>query len=98
MEINVQQIGSNLGGKWASAWVEQAQNLVWAMTDTELNKVCRWVSEGGKLLIGHDKYGKQKIKVFYGPLSVFSSRFDITDEELNRLKTMLLTSMSQAAA
>lgn len=68
------------------------------MTETELNKVCRWVAEGGKLLIGNDKYGKQKIKVFYGPLGIFSTRFEITDGELVDLKSRLLNSMSMAAA
>jgi hypothetical protein len=68
------------------------------MTEAELNKVCRWVNEGGKLLIGRDASGHQKIKVVHGPLGMFVHRFEIADNELEKLKEMLLNTMSVAAA
>jgi hypothetical protein len=68
------------------------------MTNTELSKVCRWIDEGGKLLIGRDSAGRQKIKIIHGPLGMFVHRFHITDGELEKLKATLLTHMSAAVA
>jgi hypothetical protein len=68
------------------------------MTEAELNKVCRWVGEGGKLMIGRDAAGNQKIKIVHGPLGMFVHRFNIADDELERLKIMLLENMQVAAA
>jgi hypothetical protein len=68
------------------------------MTSAELNKVCRWINEGGKLMIGRDASGHQKIKIVHGPLGMFVHRFLITDSELEKLKAMLLTNMQSAAA
>jgi hypothetical protein len=68
------------------------------MTETELNKVCRWINEGGKLMIGRDSSGYQKIKIVHGPLGMFVHRFKITDSELDKLKAMLLSHMNEAAA
>jgi hypothetical protein len=68
------------------------------MTNAELNKVCRWINEGGKLMIGRDASGHQKIKIIHGPLGMFVHRFLITDSELENLKAMILTHMQAAAA
>lgn len=68
------------------------------MTEVELRKVCRWITEGGKLLIGTDDYGRQKIKVTHGPLGMFVHRFEITENELLALKELILEDMKSAAA
>ena len=68
------------------------------MTEVELRKVGRWLSEGGKLFIGTDEQGAQKIKVVHGPLGMFVHRYEITEEQLLSLKDMILKSMSTQAA
>jgi hypothetical protein len=68
------------------------------MTEVELRKVCRWVSEGGKLLIGRDASGHQKIKIMHGPMGIFVHRFAIADDELEKLKSLLLANMTASAA
>ena len=68
------------------------------MTDVELRKVGRWLSEGGKLFIGFDEEGSQKIKVVHGPLGMFVHRYEITETQLLDLKEMILQSMSTQAA
>jgi hypothetical protein len=68
------------------------------MTDTELRKVSRWVSEGGKLLLGRDHAGRLKLKVLHGPLGMFVHRFAITQTELDTLKDLLTLDSNSAAA
>ncbi len=68
------------------------------MTDVELRKVGRWLTEGGKLFIGTDDQGSQKIKVVHGPLGMFVHRYEITEPQLLDLKSMILKSMSTQAA
>ena len=68
------------------------------MTDVELRKVGRWLTEGGKLFIGTDDEGSQKIKVVHGPLGMFVHRYEINETQLLDLKSMILKSMSTQAA
>lgn len=68
------------------------------MTDVELRKVGRWLTEGGKLFIGIDDDGTQKIKIVHGPLGMFVHRFAITELQLLELKDMILESMNTKAA
>ena len=68
------------------------------MTDVELRKVGRWLTEGGKLFIGTDEQGSQKIKVVHGPLGMFVHRYEINETQLHDLKNMILKSMSTQAA
>jgi hypothetical protein len=68
------------------------------MTEVELRKVCRWINEGGKLFIGTDDDGRQKIKIVHGPLGMFVHRFEIAENELLQLKELLLQSMKTNAA
>ena len=68
------------------------------MTDVELRKVSRWLTEGGKLFIGTDDDGSQKIKVVHGPLGMFVHRYEISEDQLLNLKEMILKSMSMQAA
>ena len=68
------------------------------MTDVELRKVGRWLTEGGKLFIGTDEQGSQKIKVVHGPLGMFVHRYEISEAQLLSLKDMILKSMSTQAA
>ncbi len=67
------------------------------MTVDEMNQVQRWIANGGKLLIGRDHSGRQKVKIVHGPLHVFTHRFSVTDEEVAKLKNMLKLP-NQAAA
>ncbi len=68
------------------------------MTDAELRKVCRWLSEGGQLFIGTDDDGCQKIKIIHGPLGMFVHRYEIDEDELLTLKELILHDMKVAAA
>jgi hypothetical protein len=68
------------------------------MTEVELRKVSRWIAEGGKLFIGTDDEGCQKIKVVHGPLGMFVHRFEIAEGELLALKELILQSMKTNAA
>jgi hypothetical protein len=68
------------------------------MTDVELRKVGRWLTEGGKLFIGTDEDGTQKIKVVHGPLGMFVHRYEINETQLLELKEMILKSMKTQAA
>ena len=68
------------------------------MTEVELRKVGRWLSEGGKLFIGTDEQGSQKIKIVHGPLGMFVHRYEISEDQLLSLKDMILKSMSTQAA
>ena len=68
------------------------------MTDVELRKVGRWLTEGGKLFIGIDDDGTQKIKIVHGQLGMFVHRFAITELQLLELKDMILESMNTKAA
>jgi hypothetical protein len=67
------------------------------MTIEDMRQVQKWVSNGGKLLIGRDHAGRQKIKITHGPLHVFTHRFSVTDDELNELKQMLNLAHQSAA-
>ena len=68
------------------------------MTEVELRKVGRWLTEGGKLFIGTDEEGSQKIKVVHGPLGMFVHRYAISEEQLLALKDIILKSMNTQAA
>jgi hypothetical protein len=68
------------------------------MTDTELRKVCRWITEGGKLFIATADDGGQKIKIVHGPLGMFVHRFEISEDELLTLKELILADMKTEAA
>jgi hypothetical protein len=68
------------------------------MTEVELRKVCRWINEGGKLFIGTDEQGQQKIKVVHGPLGMFVHRYVISETELMQLKELILQNMQTEAA
>jgi hypothetical protein len=68
------------------------------MTDTELRKVCRWITEGGQLFIGTDNDGRQKIKIVHGPLGMFVHRYEIDEHELLTLKELILADMKTEAA
>jgi hypothetical protein len=49
------------------------------MTLREINQICKWVREGGKLFLGRNYLGQQKLKVTYGPFGLFNKRFDVDE-------------------
>lgn len=56
------------------------------MTKHEIAKICRWLGDGGKLLLRRDAAGNPRLKILHGPMRVFAHRFTVTDEELEQLK------------
>ena len=59
------------------------------MTNAELIKLKKWLSHGAQIFIGHDHVGRKKIKVRHGPLRLITHRFEVSDEELKEIKSVL---------
>lgn len=59
------------------------------MTEAEINWVCERVLKGGRLLIGRDPAGRQKLKVKHGPFGLFTERFICSEEDLHIVKSRL---------
>jgi hypothetical protein len=49
------------------------------MTLTELNQICEWVRQGGKLYLGRNYLGQQKLKVAYGPFGIMTKRYNVDE-------------------
>jgi hypothetical protein len=67
------------------------------MTVDEMRQVQIWVAKGGKLLIGRDHAGRQKVKVMHGPLHMFTHRYSADYEQIETLKQMLSMNHQSAA-
>jgi hypothetical protein len=67
------------------------------MTVDDMRQVQKWVANGGKLLIGRDHAGRQKIKVIHGPLHMFTHRYSADQEQIETLKKMLNLNHQSAA-
>jgi hypothetical protein len=49
------------------------------MTLKDIDQICKWVRQGGKLFLGRNYLGQQKLKVIYGPFGLFNKRFDVDE-------------------
>jgi hypothetical protein len=65
------------------------------MTDAEISRVCKLIYRGGKLYVGRDHAGRQKLKVIHGPFGLLTDRFRCTVEDFEKLKTYLAHGQSK---
>ncbi len=59
------------------------------MTDAEMERVCRLIKRGGKLYVGRDHAGRQKLKIVHGPFGLLTHRFRCTVEDFEALRLRL---------
>ena len=55
------------------------------MTEKEIIKVSNHIGSGGKLFVGHDYFGRRRVKITTGPFGVFTQRFEVYNDDLSRL-------------
>jgi hypothetical protein len=67
------------------------------MTEAEMQKVCSLIDRGGKLFVGRDHAGRQKLKVVHGPFGLLTQRFQCTLEDFQMLKQRLTAKNSPKA-
>jgi hypothetical protein len=60
-----------------------------AMTESELVEVCNLINRGGKLYVGRDHAGRQKLKIVHGPFGLMTHRYRCSYEEFEHLKQRL---------
>jgi hypothetical protein len=59
------------------------------MTDEDIEVICKKVSRGAKLYFGRDHAGREKIKLIHGPFGIFTERYQLDNDSMERLKTKL---------
>ena len=59
------------------------------MTEAEMEKACSLINRGGKLYVGRDHAGRQKLKITHGPFGLLTQRFRCTIEDFQMLKLRL---------
>ncbi len=59
------------------------------MTEQEMVRICRLVERGAKLLIGRNPSGGRKIKLVRGPFGMMTERYELTNQELDLLRSKL---------
>jgi hypothetical protein len=57
--------------------------------DQDISQICAAVSQGAKVFIGRNLYGKSKIKLSQGPFGLWVQRFEATEQQSEILKTKL---------
>ena len=57
-----------------------------AVDQTSLNEVCKLISRGSKVLIGHDASGRHKLKIKTGPFGLWTKRYDVDAETMDMLR------------
>jgi hypothetical protein len=64
------------------------------LSESELNRVCRSIQRGAKLLVGRDHAGRQKIKLVKGPFGLFVERIECNEEDMAFIRHRLKQSVS----
>ncbi len=59
------------------------------LSEFELNRLCRSVERGAKLMVGRDHAGRQKIKLVKGPFGLFVERFECNEEDVAFIRKRL---------
>jgi hypothetical protein len=59
------------------------------MTEAEIEKVCSLIQRGGKLYVGRDHVGRQKLKIIHGPFGLLTQRFRCSVEDFEALRHRL---------
>ena len=59
------------------------------MSDPEVERICKLVNGGAKLMIGRNHQGQSKIKIIRGPFGILSERFYVSEEQLIGVKDRL---------
>jgi hypothetical protein len=67
------------------------------MTDQDIETICNRVKRGAKLFFGRDHAGREKIKLIHGPFGIFTERYQLDTDTMNRLRAKLRESVSQVA-
>lgn len=67
------------------------------MTDAEMEKVCNLIQRGGKLFVGRDHVGRQKLKIVHGPFGLLTQRFRCSIEDFEALRHRLSGDKSHLA-
>jgi hypothetical protein len=61
----------------------------WQMTEVDYVEVCNLIAKGGKLYVGRDHAGRQKLKIVHGPFGLMTQRYRCSHEEFEYLKRRL---------
>jgi hypothetical protein len=67
------------------------------LPESELNRICKAVQKGAKLMVGRDHAGRQKLKLVKGPFGLFVERVECTEADLAFIRKSLSRSKSLAA-
>jgi hypothetical protein len=67
------------------------------LSEFELNRICKSVKRGAKLLVGRDHTGRQKLKLVKGPFGLFVERLECSDSDLAFIRKSLSDNHSAAA-
>ena len=51
-----------------------------------MNEVCKFISSGSKVLIGHDASGRHKLKIKTGPFGLWTRRYNVDAETMDMLR------------
>ncbi len=59
------------------------------MTDQQMDRICRLVAAGARLMIGKTPSGQRKVKLVRGPFGMLTERYELDSQELEMLKSKL---------
>ncbi len=59
------------------------------MTEEQIQHICKLVHNGGKLYVGREASGRQKLKIVRGPFGLLTERFHCTPEDLKSVRQHL---------